>query len=141
MTCELQDSFPAKYSLGSSLGKGAFGEVMSCTEMETRTCFACKCVDVQALSKTREGPNIKEHLRNEISIMSYLNGHPNIVSLKDVYESGPNGHLVMVRARLRGPGETAIQSDVRSKFCSNKSGVCARGAQSVVFGLLIRWIF
>ena len=114
MTCELQDSFSAKYSLGSSLGKGAFGEVMSCTEMETRTCFACKCVDVQALSKTREGPNIKEHLRNEISIMSYLNGHPNIVSLEDVYESGPNGgQLFMVRARVRGPEGTCRPSKRR----------------------------
>ena len=106
--------------------------VLNCTEVATKDCFACKCVDVKALKTTRDGDNVERGLRDEISIMAYLNGHPNIVSLKDVYESGPNGHLVMVRARLRGPGETAIQSDVRSKFCSNKSGVCARGAQSVV---------
>ena len=31
-----------------------------------------------------------------------LAGHPNIVSLKDVYESEATGYLFIVRARLRG---------------------------------------
>ena len=104
---ESQDSF-SKYKPGSRLGKGAYGVVLNCTEVATNARFACKCVDVKALVKTRDGPNIERRLRNEISVMSYLVGHPNIVSLKDVYESGPNGQLFMVRA-CRGPGGAALQ--------------------------------
>ena len=56
------------------LGKGAYGVVLGCTEKSTRDRFACKSVDVKALLKTRDGPNIERRLRNEIAIMSYLAG-------------------------------------------------------------------
>ena len=39
---------------------------------------ACKTIDVKALRKTPDGPNIVGRLRNEIGIMSYLAGHPNV---------------------------------------------------------------
>ena len=109
-----QDSF-SKYKPGTRLGKGAFGVVLNCTEVATKARFACKCVDVKALMATRDGANIERRLRNEISVMSYLVGHPNLVSLKDVYESGPDGQLFIVRARLkacmRGTGGSTLKFD------------------------------
>jgi len=54
-------------------------------------------VDVKALSKTRDGHNTVSRLRNEIAVMSYLAGHPNIVRLRDVYES--DGHMFLVQVR------------------------------------------
>ena len=45
-------------------------------------------------------------LRNEIAIMSYLAGHPNIVQIQDVYETEDYIFLVRGRGSLGGGGRT-----------------------------------
>ena len=90
----------AKYRPVSELGRGAYGLVIRCAEIVTGQHVACKAVDVAALLQTRDGPNIISRLRNEISVMSYLNGHPNIVALKDVCES--DRHIFLVQELCTG---------------------------------------
>ena len=68
----------AKYAPGPSLGHGAFGIVLGCIDRSTKERFACKSISVAALLQTSDGPNTIGRIRNEISIMSYLVGHPNV---------------------------------------------------------------
>ena len=55
-----------------------FGIVLGCVDKSTRTRFACKSIDIDALLRTKDGKNAIERVRNEVSIMSYLAGHPNV---------------------------------------------------------------
>ena len=64
----------AKYRPGPLLGKGAYGCVIGCVDKATKTRWACKSIDVRALLKTKDGPNVIGRLRNEIGVMSYLAG-------------------------------------------------------------------
>ena len=78
---------------------------------------------MKALLQTADGPNILDRLRNEISIMSYLAGHPNIVQLQDVYETPSSlyiiqelctGGSVLDTVRVKAPlGEDAAASIFR----------------------------
>ena len=90
----------ANYQAGPPLGKGAYGYVLGCVHRGTQQRFACKTIDIKSLLLTRDGPNILARLRTEITVMSYLAGHPNIVKLVDVYETSEN--IFLVQARLRG---------------------------------------
>ena len=67
----------AKYLSGPLLGKGSFGFVLGCTDRSTNVRYACKSID--AVGLLRDGHHVVSRLRNEIGVMSYLAGHPNIV--------------------------------------------------------------
>ena len=77
MALPLQD-VRAKYEPGPTLGRGAFGVVFGCIDRATKERFACKSIGVAALLQTSDGPNAVGRIRNEISIMSSLAGHPNV---------------------------------------------------------------
>ena len=79
----LTEDVRSKYRPGPLLGKGAYGHVIGCVDLVTQQRYACKSVDVAALRGASDGPNIVRRLRNEIGVMSYLAGHPNIVRLQD----------------------------------------------------------
>ena len=72
----------AKYRPGPLLGKGSFGFVLGCVDRSTHVRYACKSIDVEVLLTGRDGRNVVRRLRNEIGVMSYLTGHPNIVGLQ-----------------------------------------------------------
>ena len=95
-----------KYRPYSELGRGAYGVVIGCIERSTGEHLACKALDVTALLKTRDGPNIYRRLRAEIGVMSYLAGHPNIVHLKNFYES--ETHLFIVQELCVGGSLHAV---------------------------------
>ena len=82
------DAIYTKYTPGRLLGQGAFGTVFECTERaDARRHFACKIIHVKKLLATRDGPNVVGRIRNEVAIMSYLAGHPNVVRLHDLFET------------------------------------------------------
>ena len=95
----LTEDLRSKYRPGPFLGKGAYGHVLGCVNLVTKQRYACKTVDVAALL-ANDGPNVVRRLRNEIGIMSYLAGHPNIVRLQDVYET--ENHIFMVQELCSG---------------------------------------
>ena len=72
----------AKYRAGPKLGQGSWGTVLGVTDRATNKRFACKSIDVKSRLRTSDGPHLLDRLRNEISVMSYLAGHPNIVQLQ-----------------------------------------------------------
>ena len=57
-----------------------FGIVLGCVDKSTRTRFACKSIDIDALLRTRDGQNVIGLVRNEVTVMSHLAGHPNVRS-------------------------------------------------------------
>ncbi|KAL5724400.1 non-specific serine/threonine protein kinase [Ranunculus cassubicifolius] len=74
------------YSFGDDLGKGNFGSVRLCKNRATGLVSACKTIP--------KGKDIQP-VRREIHMMTLLSGHPNIVSLIDVYEDQESFQIVM----------------------------------------------
>jgi len=74
-----------EYFLGASIGQGKFGSVRLCRSKATGEEFA-----VKSLKKNGE-----ESVHREVEIMQHLSGHPNVVTLKSVFEDPDNFHLVM----------------------------------------------
>ncbi|XP_076920353.1 calcium-dependent protein kinase 32-like [Bidens hawaiensis] len=86
-------AFDVQYKLtGQAVGKGAFGVVCLCEEKRTNDTFACKII-----SKSASTPARFEAMRTEINIMRRVAGHPNVVTLKDAFESTHFFHIVMYR--------------------------------------------
>ncbi|KAH7281809.1 hypothetical protein KP509_36G064000 [Ceratopteris richardii] len=79
------------YLLGKELGRGEFGITYLCTEHKTQEVYACKSISKR---KLRTAIDV-EDVRREVTIMRYLPPHPNIVSLKAVYEDDDAVHIVM----------------------------------------------
>lgn len=75
----------SEYVLGDAIGQGKFGSVRSCRSKATGEEFA-----VKTLKKNGE-----ESVHKEVEIMQHLSGHPNVVTLKSVFEDSENFHLVM----------------------------------------------
>jgi serine/threonine protein kinase len=84
---------PAKlndFEADKSLGKGAYGKVIQVKSKNSGKLYAMKVV----AKKTIENHNMKDQLRNEISIMSKLS-HPRIINLETIFEDQKNIYLVM----------------------------------------------
>eukprot|EP00252_Welwitschia_mirabilis_P016130 TRINITY_DN3564_c0_g1_i3.p1 TRINITY_DN3564_c0_g1~~TRINITY_DN3564_c0_g1_i3.p1 ORF type:complete len:358 (+),score=70.25 TRINITY_DN3564_c0_g1_i3:259-1332(+) len=86
-TCRLRD----RYKLGEELGVGQFGKIRYCTDTVTGEIFACKSIAKKRLLT----PEDERGVKLEIEIMSALSAHPNVVSLKAVFEEEEYVHLVM----------------------------------------------
>ncbi|KAH9288408.1 hypothetical protein KI387_032525 [Taxus chinensis] len=73
------------YYMGQELGKGKFGLVRLCKSKATGEELACKTLP----------KNGEENVHMEVEIMQHLSGHPNVVTLRAVYEDTDSLHLVM----------------------------------------------
>jgi len=69
------------YTQTARLGGGKFSEVFEARNKSTQARLAFKRID-----KTKLSPREKEFLRDEIQIISLVS-HPNIVEIKEVYET------------------------------------------------------
>jgi len=75
-----------------SLGKGAFGKVKLCKDIDTDETFAIKIMDKTVLKKKRQGmSNMLESVMKEIAIMKKLN-HVNCVRIFEVLPAAPPIH-------------------------------------------------
>ncbi|KAF6169177.1 hypothetical protein GIB67_013607 [Kingdonia uniflora] len=70
------------YELGQELGRGEFGITYLCTDKSIGNTFSCKSISKK---KLRTAVDI-EDVRREVEIMKHLLPHPNIITLKDMYE-------------------------------------------------------
>ena len=80
-----------KYILSKELGRGEFGITYLCTDKMTKEVLACKSISKRKLRT----PVDVEDVRREVTIMRHLPPHPNIVSLKGVYEDDNAVQLIM----------------------------------------------
>ncbi|KAI5061885.1 hypothetical protein GOP47_0022424 [Adiantum capillus-veneris] len=80
-----------KFLFGKELGRGEFGITYLCTDRVTKQVMACKSISKR---KLRTAVDV-EDVRREVLIMHHLPPHPNIVTLKGVYEDDNAVHLVM----------------------------------------------
>ncbi|XP_020580996.1 serine/threonine-protein kinase PEPKR2 [Phalaenopsis equestris] len=74
-----------EYILGREIGQGRFGSVRLCRSKASGEQFACK-----TLRKNGE-----ETVHREVEIMQHISGHPNVVTLKAVFDDSECVHLVM----------------------------------------------
>lgn len=82
-------NFDDKYTKGRKLGKGKFSTVYECQNKETGEIVAMKHIHKPSLSE-RE----KEFLREEIQIIKLIS-HPNIVTMRETYETDKYMYIIM----------------------------------------------
>jgi calcium/calmodulin-dependent protein kinase I len=83
-------SITESYTLGDELGRGAFSIVKKGIEKKTGKAYAIKIID-----KTKAcGEAEKKRLATEVKILQQVK-HPNIVGLKDLFETKTELYLVM----------------------------------------------
>ncbi|KAG8893302.1 hypothetical protein FRB99_002068 [Tulasnella sp. 403] len=80
---------PCQYRTGRSLGSGTYAVVKEAVHIKTGQYYACKVIN----KKLMEG---REHMvRNEIAVLKKVSqGHPNIVTLHDYFETAHNLYLI-----------------------------------------------
>lgn len=74
-----------EYILGREIGQGRFGSVRLCRSKASGEQFACKTLP----------KNGEETVHREVEIMQHISGHPNVVTLKAVFDDSECVHLVM----------------------------------------------
>eukprot|EP01061_Rhynchopus_euleeides_P007986 TRINITY_DN1704_c1_g1_i1.p1 TRINITY_DN1704_c1_g1~~TRINITY_DN1704_c1_g1_i1.p1 ORF type:complete len:426 (+),score=124.45 TRINITY_DN1704_c1_g1_i1:313-1590(+) len=80
------------YKLVEVLGEGTYAKVYRGVSDKTGVEYAVKCIQKQDLLKQAKGKNL---LVREIRAMQCLRGHPNIVELKEIFQTPRNVYLVM----------------------------------------------
>ncbi|KAM6543647.1 hypothetical protein CsatB_008094 [Cannabis sativa] len=85
------DDIKSIYKLKKELGRGQFGVTYLCKEKSTGRKYACKSISRGKLINEKEIQDV----RREVNILLHLNGQPNIVEFKGVYEDRENLYLVM----------------------------------------------
>ncbi|CAL1710264.1 unnamed protein product [Somion occarium] len=80
---------PCQYRTGKTLGSGTYAIVKEAVHIKTGKYYACKVIN----KKLMEG---REYMvRNEIAVLKRVSqGHPNIVTLHDYFETAHNLYLV-----------------------------------------------
>lgn len=88
------EAVPCFYSLGRLLGRGTYSEVREALHNESETWFAAKIVN----KKLMKG---REHIvHNEINVLKHIsNGHPNVLTLVDHFETDNNLYLITELAK------------------------------------------
>ncbi|KAJ8386458.1 hypothetical protein AAFF_G00169280 [Aldrovandia affinis] len=79
------DNVEDLYEMGDVLGSGHFGQVREVRERATGACWAGKFLKLQKCASSRLGMERKK-VEKEVEILQVLQ-HPNIMALKDVFES------------------------------------------------------
>ncbi|CAH8391098.1 unnamed protein product [Eruca vesicaria subsp. sativa] len=120
-----QTKITDKYILGRELGRGEFGITYLCTDRESHQPFACKSISKRKLRT----PVDVEDVRREVSIMSTLPDHPNVVKLRETYEDSENVHLVM---ELCEGGELFDRIVARGHYTERAAAGVARTIAEVV---------
>jgi len=83
-------NFPFNYDLKEEIGKGAFSVVHKAISKRTGEIVAVKIIDKKEASSQQD----EKRLHTEVNILTRVN-HPNIVCLKDMYETSEKMFLVM----------------------------------------------
>lgn len=114
-----------QYKLGDQLGWGQFGTIRACLNKLNGEVLACKSIAKERLTTQQDVKSVKL----EIEIMTKLSGHPNVVSLKAVYEEENFVHLVM---ELCAGGELFHRLEKNGRFSEIEARVLFRHLMQVV---------
>ncbi|KAJ6415263.1 hypothetical protein OIU84_004119 [Salix udensis] len=114
-----------RYVLGEQLGWGQFGIIRACSDKLSGEVLACKSIAKDRLATLNDVRSVKL----EIEIMSRLSGHPNVVSLKAVYEEEDQVHLLM---ELCAGGELFHRLEKHGRFSEQNARVIFRHLMQVV---------
>ncbi len=95
LICEIEDAasaaardFYQKYEPKEVLGKGLSSVVRRCLSKQTGKEFAVKIMDVSDNAIVNEdGFTLRDEIHREADALKRVSGHPNIVTLHDMYES------------------------------------------------------
>ncbi len=79
------------YTMGETLGEGAFGVVTRCTNKATGQTFACKKIEKRQLRRKAD----VEDVRREVQILMLLSSHPSVAALCAVYEDSDAVYLIL----------------------------------------------
>ena len=91
-----------EYVFGQTLGKGSFGKVKLCRNMETDVVYAVKILKKDKLKKRRFGqPNLFENIKREIAVMKKLDS-PFVVKLFEVIDDPEENKLYLIMEYLPG---------------------------------------
>ncbi|XP_075709570.1 ribosomal protein S6 kinase alpha-1 [Rhinoderma darwinii] len=101
--------FSDVYVLRETIGDGSYSVCKRCVHKGTNMEYAVKIID-----KTKRDPS------EEIEILRRYGQHPNVITLKDVYEEGKSVHLVTELMR----GGELLDRILRLKFFSEREA-CA----------------
>ncbi|XP_056413395.1 ribosomal protein S6 kinase alpha-1 isoform X4 [Hyla sarda] len=101
--------FSDVYTVRETIGTGSYSVCKRCVHKGTNMEYAVKIID-----KTKRDPS------EEIEILRRYGQHPNIITLKDVYEEGNSVHLVTELMR----GGELLDRILRQKFFSEREA-CA----------------
>ncbi|XP_004603531.1 ribosomal protein S6 kinase alpha-1 [Sorex araneus] len=101
--------FSDGYVVKETIGVGSYSVCKRCVHKATNTEYAVKVID-----KSKRDPS------EEIEILLRYGQHPNIITLKDVYDDGK--HVYLVTELMRG-GEL-LDKILRQKFFSEREASC-----------------
>ncbi|CAI7806551.1 unnamed protein product [Closterium sp. NIES-54] len=77
--------------LRKEIGRGQYGVIRRCVHRSTGEIAACKSIRKSAI---QSGADV-EAVRNEVAFMEELEGHPNIIQIKQAAETNRHVHVVM----------------------------------------------
>lgn len=81
------------YEIGEELGSGQFAIVKRCRERSTGQEYAAKFIKKRQCRGSRRGVR-REEIEREVSVLQQIQ-HPNIVTLRDVYENRSDVVLIL----------------------------------------------
>ncbi|KAL7124088.1 hypothetical protein ABFS83_14G025600 [Erythranthe nasuta] len=81
-----------EYRVGEEIGRGKYGVVSTCHSSVTGQCFAVKSIDKRVIQNDAVD---SQCISNEAKLMQLVSGHPNVLSIFDVYEDDDFLHFVL----------------------------------------------
>ncbi|CAM9287406.1 unnamed protein product [Chrysoparadoxa australica] len=130
-----------KYEVVQEVGRGSFGAVYECQDIETKTIYAMKVIDRRRKRQHSKGKRLHESLRREVAAMKKLR-HPNIVTLWEVIDDPKALKVYMIQEYMERGSilkealevEPLAEEVAREKFVQALNGLHFLHVHGIVHG-------